>query len=469
MEQLDSTQKASSEFWQNPLDSFGIRGRLVLSFSIITLFTIVGAVVAGINFLNINKKMEDVITQNLPEMTYALKLSEESGFISSVSYALVASKTHEEKKQISLLLNSSLAKAQSHLKQLQHLLGEKSPLLIKIKQEVDQIELMLTNLKKSVENHDALLEKLEDMLKQITDFQEKIELELAPIIDDVNFNLMLGYQKLREHIKSTQSPENIPSAGGSSSENLEKKLSDFRTYMELHSHINLILAILVEVDAVQQVELLGPAKEKFLAVKDKITKLSNNAKKNKVNAMPFKTIDTVIDLSLGKNGIFEIKKKELEANKEILAVLDSSRKLNSKLMNNVSDVVRNSSSSTDEASNDSRNAIQLATIIQLLVVLVTISLSLVIVFMYVRGNIIQRLVDIKNAMQKIADGDLQAQIPQGGNDEITEMAQTIEIFKNNAIEIRRLTEEASNKTQEQKFYLERKINELTEHIDNEGE
>ena len=60
---------------------------------------------------------------------------------------------------------------------------------------------------------------------------------------------------------------------------------------------------------------------------------------------------------------------------------------------------------------------------------------------YVVRNLIARLEQLAHATKLVAHGDLSADVPQGGKDEIAEMAQSLQVFKDNAIEVGRLRRE----------------------------
>jgi len=66
----------------------------------------------------------------------------------------------------------------------------------------------------------------------------------------------------------------------------------------------------------------------------------------------------------------------------------------------------------------------------------------VVVALYLGASLSKPVVQMTGAMQKLANGDLETMIPaQGRKDEIGEMAATVQIFKENALEVRRLEAE----------------------------
>lgn len=60
-------------------------------------------------------------------------------------------------------------------------------------------------------------------------------------------------------------------------------------------------------------------------------------------------------------------------------------------------------------------------------------------WLYVGRLVSRRLRRLAQAMGRIADGQLDVDIPMAGQDELTDMAQAVGVFKRNAVEMQRLT------------------------------
>jgi methyl-accepting chemotaxis protein len=74
---------------------------------------------------------------------------------------------------------------------------------------------------------------------------------------------------------------------------------------------------------------------------------------------------------------------------------------------------------------------------------------------YVRPRIVNRLIALAGAMRGIAAGDLSVEVPEGGRDEITEMASAVRVFRANAIEKERLAREAEENRQREEAARQR--------------
>jgi adenylate cyclase len=62
--------------------------------------------------------------------------------------------------------------------------------------------------------------------------------------------------------------------------------------------------------------------------------------------------------------------------------------------------------------------------------------SVLIVWLYVGRSIVSRLTALSRSMLAIAEGNLEANVPTGGSDEIGRMAEALAVFRATAIEVR---------------------------------
>jgi len=67
--------------------------------------------------------------------------------------------------------------------------------------------------------------------------------------------------------------------------------------------------------------------------------------------------------------------------------------------------------------------------------------SLLVAWLYVGRYIVSRIQALRHSMERLAKGDTAVSIVSRGNDEISAMAATVEVFKQNAVRIQRMEEE----------------------------
>ena len=87
----------------------------------------------------------------------------------------------------------------------------------------------------------------------------------------------------------------------------------------------------------------------------------------------------------------------------------------------------------------SRSATQLSISVTLVFTVLVVLAAGLIGWLYVGRLVSRRLRLLSQAMRDIADGRLDRHVPASGHDELTDMARAVEVFKQNAIEMQRLT------------------------------
>ena len=137
----------------------------------------------------------------------------------------------------------------------------------------------------------------------------------------------------------------------------------------------------------------------------------------------------------GRDSFFLARKREfdqlLEAKRQLASNADFSRRLTEA----VDGLVARAKGDIDTANLEAGAIQRVSTGIMISVVVLSIVSSTLIVWLYVGRNLVARLTALSNSMLEIAGGNLQAQIPYGGTDEIAGMADALKVFHDTAVEL----------------------------------
>ena len=143
---------------------------------------------------------------------------------------------------------------------------------------------------------------------------------------------------------------------------------------------------------------------------------------------------------------FSLRDRVLGVVAAVEALSRENRGLAEQMSTLVSQLVEQSKSLADAATLDAHHAVEkgLATLVgQTLVFFVVAGL---IIWLYVQRNVIFRLTSLAGVMRRLAQGDLSAPVPVGGSDELSEMADTVKVFRDQAI-IKQQLEKEREKTE----------------------
>ena len=90
--------------------------------------------------------------------------------------------------------------------------------------------------------------------------------------------------------------------------------------------------------------------------------------------------------------------------------------------------------------------------------------SILIVWFYVGRNIVTRLTALSRSMLAISQGNLQANLPSGGSDEIAEMGRAVEILRRNTLERNELLAERAEAAERLEIQVEERTAELSKSL-----
>ena len=164
---------------------------------------------------------------------------------------------------------------------------------------------------------------------------------------------------------------------------------------------------------------------------------------NQGNKMLRETAEKLLALGTGKTGVFNLREKELDSIDYGQTILDETRKLNVGLGISVQQLVDGVQKETNASTYQARQEISLATSVMLALGALMLVGSALFVWLYVGRNILRRIGALHQSMQLLANGDLETEIyrSKNHNDEISVMANTLQVFRESMIETRALTSE----------------------------
>ena len=152
-------------------------------------------------------------------------------------------------------------------------------------------------------------------------------------------------------------------------------------------------------------------------------------------------LDALTGFGQGPDNVFDLRERELDATADGQRELAENRDLADRFSVAVEELVTRSEEGSRSAALSAANIIAEAR----KVLVATTAGGLVIAFavgwLYVGRRVVRRLAFLRQSMLAIAGGDLTALVPQSGSDEISEMANAVQVFKENKIEADRLTGE----------------------------
>ena len=166
----------------------------------------------------------------------------------------------------------------------------------------------------------------------------------------------------------------------------------------------------------------------------------------------------------GTLGLFDLRRRALDLDAALAALADGNRALTDRMNEHVAAVVSRSRLIAANAAQAADSAVEFGGLTVLLQIVLFIAIAGAIAWLYVHRNLVHRLSALHRVMQSLAAGRLDVAVPTGGRDELSDMADTVRVFRDQAIVKQELEEERKQTNAElrkHKEELERLVAERT--------
>lgn len=251
-------------------------------------------------------------------------------------------------------------------------------------------------------------------------------LTLTPMIDNAAFDLVLSTEEATK--KSTAAIRNLIGVGADA----------LHGFLTVRAEGNLAFGLLGEAAGAADPSLLPPLRERFVTAEAQIERVLKLLPASiDVEALKEVTI-TLVETGKGEDGIFVLRRKELQYTAAAKEALEASRIVAVKLGDKVAEIVTVAGNNSNAAAAGSEKAIETGKLFMLAFSVASLLGAFLIVFFYIGPRIVRPLDNITEAMTEVAAGDTSVDIPgRERNDELGRMAQALGVFRDTAIELQK--------------------------------
>ena len=404
----------------------GLRGRLFTAFGVVAALTVLASSSAIISYGSLARSLGAIAEKSLPEVTRASEVVRAAGEVAAAAPRLLAATDAAEREHAFTVLTI----ARKELTQSISALATEDA--ARLNKTADRILVNLDRLAQSVAERQTNSAARNALVAGLRKSHQKLAEKLAPMADDAGFTLTMGLQTAADKKDLAVVQKTLAGLA-------DNELSSLQAILDLRAESNLILGILVEAADLSSAELLPPVKDRFTAAAGHLAKAAANIKDPETS----KLVNELIKTGKDAGNIFELKQKELVAAKTGANVVIENRELNQEFEKEVANLGRRSEAAAAAAVRESGAEIRQGRIILICLALVSLVTALVIGWFYVSRGVVRRLVRLRTSMKGIAAGDLGTEIATSGSDEIAEMADALQVFKDNMLESNRLRSERS--------------------------
>jgi methyl-accepting chemotaxis protein len=400
---------------------FGIRGKLLSAFIAVAALTVAASGYAYWSYEDMGQTLDNIADKNLPAMYVSVALAKSSAVIVSVATKLHGAADLDERKKALATLDESQKELNRAIDTLAATPGgaeDTAPL----RRAADQMAANLGELSKNVEQRLALREQRLAADAGVRAAYGKLSQALTPLIDDAYFNLNRAIAAASEASDAKAMKGHLAEVTGS-------KFATLQTLSDLRADSNLALGLLTEAANLPSEDLMPPLRDRFKATAHHLDQSLDALKNDRAAPILSEPVGELLRYGRGDATIFDLRAGELAATAAGEALLATNRGLASDLEQEVSKLVDRSQNAAKTMANSTKTTIANGAVFLAAIALGSVLVALATGFFYVGRRVIGRLWLLQHSMAELAAGNLDASIPQGGGDEISEMASALLVFR----------------------------------------
>ena len=401
-----AAKSAAKRHWYH-----SVAGRLLLAFLLITLLTVVGTTISIIRFGNLGAVLHRLIDVSLPAVRSSLGIE-----TNATQVAITAGQLGNVEDSVALFeqnekLTGQIAQLWSGLNTLRSVVGDAAPTM-KLQEEVAAIDQKVGELNLAA--------------------SEKIVLSLR------SRQLAAGLMTTADGLSA-------------SVDTLRQATTAAPTVNELTAmiarQIVLLGTLVTQAEYASKPEQFKALRERFAAARQsltaQVTALAGIAPADDARlATLSKSLDATFEQIGGDRGLISTREAELRTVQHINSLQDTLQKTGAGLRDQVQALVQQAETESGETADRSMHEIAQSRWWLILIALASLLLAVLVVWQFVLRYVVQRLTELSRSMLAIAQGNLAAPIPAAGPDELGDMSRSLEVFRENAREIRSAREQA---------------------------
>ena len=389
------------------------------------LLTLSVSLVAYFSFHQIIQHGSRLTESSIPNLSSAVDAARQSSVVVNGALRLISASSLQEHGTVA----EELAREQSALSTLVQELasrtafGEQTRL---IEDHLAELSVHLELIQESAARRLVIAQTLEGLKQELAETNRRIEQNIVTLIDDQEFYLVEGLRRLQDQ----PSPINERAS--------EAELTYSRDLTTLNHQANLAVLLLGNALVLSDRGLLPPLRERFRSAVQNFRRAYERLSARRPDSLLGTDLERLDQMGEADEGILPLREEILLRLEQEQAALAKGREASALLLAEVNTLVAEINDEAVDSSTAAQSAAQTGRLLLGVLNVLSISGALVLGWLFVGRYMIRRLVGLATAMRSMAGGDLEVPVEVRGNDEVTDMANALEVFRRYALEVQRL-------------------------------
>ncbi|KPF94692.1 methyl-accepting chemotaxis protein [Rhodopseudomonas palustris] len=406
------------------MPQFGIRGSLFAAFAVIAGMAILISAGAGVSLRGLGVVMTELSGRDIPKLTASLQLATESERLASLAPMLLVSATPDQLKERATQMRQAQSLASEKLAELTNYGSDKAV--------VAAMSETLRNIADTIRSLGAAAQERLDLAQTHNKVYDSLRKSHDEFIAIANPAMLNAQTQMNAVLSSANLSQDDATEAG-------RRIDQLGNVIALS---NLAASNLMAALSARDSDALEPVETSFKEASQQVNSNLDALPAGETTAAIKAAAQKLLALGEGKTSIFKMRQKELDASDYGDLILDETRKLNVGLGISVKQLVDSVRTATTSAAAEAQQQITLSTQIMIGLGALTLIGSALFVWLYVGRSILRRIGGLQRSMQSLSAGNLDTAIDRGNRrDEIAVMAESLEVFRDNMIKARALSDE----------------------------
>lgn len=419
-------------------------------------FLLFGAVVlmggaTALAYFTFNETLQHEIRlaeYSMPNLINSVDVARKSAVVVNGAFRLVSASSKEEHSAVVEAMAREIASLENTILELEarSAFGEQTRL---IRSNLEELGKHLDVIKESSARRLDIDRALSFFIDELGETTRRVERLLVQAIDDQAFYLVSGLRQLDDKIDSIRKRAS------------EDELTAYRNLITVNQSANLAVLLLDEVLVLADRQFLTPLEERFQSAVRNFMQAYARLPRSMQNDLLEENLTRLDEIGEGPEGVIKLRMEALLRLEQEQETLAQARTTSESLVSEVNHLVEQINEEAIQSSEASRAAAQTGILLLILLNLFGTIGAFALGSFFVRRYLVRRLVGLASAMREMASGDLEVPVQVEGtrivrpvkgsahyltqnikyliwNDEVTDMARALEVFRRYAHEVQRL-------------------------------
>ncbi|WP_419945489.1 sensor histidine kinase [Candidatus Poriferisodalis sp.] len=443
----ESSHRHSASEHRKPTLHLRISTQMYAGIAVPLLLVLAASVVAWISFTRVDEAEQEVTQGAIPELDAALGVAEASNRLVAGGPRLTAAQPEDYTKVV-----AEIAAARSEFETQVELLwdrGTGSMWLGDLRGHAAQISSNIAAIEAEMPEYFALIQEADELRAKADASVQDLEHQIVPALDDQLFFLVRG----RRHLWTPPAPESIHRS--------DSEVLLYRRWAALSGDVSQADALLASAFSASGSALIEPLREDFESARDRVEINLSSLDEAAGNELR-PSVNRLMSLGLGDGNVFDVMFRSLQIEENQRDLLAQNQELSVALVGEIESLVGAVQADVDTATAASAQAVSTGRLLLVVISAIGIVGALLFSWLFVGKRILSRVAGLSDRMRALAGGDLQTPVETGGRDEVAEMAEALEQFRQAALEVQRLNlvEELANQLSERNEQLSQTLADL---------